>query len=136
MAKKTNGTTVGVSVGVAAAAAAAGAAAYWLYGAKNAARHRKQAKSWMLKARADVLDAVERMTDIDKSKYLQIVDQVVKRYAGTAGATAQDLKQMAKDLQASWVHMQTAGKRGARGAGAARKAVKRVTKKSPARKAK
>ncbi len=50
----------GKSIGMGTAAAGIGAAlaaaagAYWLYGAKDAAKHRKLAKSWMLKASPEV----------------------------------------------------------------------------------
>lgn len=105
--KKSSKSNVGaVSVGVAAAAATA-AAAYWLYGAKNAARHRKLARSWMFKARAEVLEAVEKLGDIDKQTYLDIVDKVVKRYSSVSGATSAELMQMTKDLKAAWQHMQS-----------------------------
>jgi hypothetical protein len=103
--KNTNQVGVGVGVGVAAAAATA-AAAYWLYGAKNAAKHRKLARSWMFKARAEVLEAVEKLGDIDKQTYLDIVDKVVKRYSAVSGATSAELLQMAKDLKSAWQHMQ------------------------------
>lgn len=134
MAKKQvgAGAVVGVGVGVAAAAAAA-AGAYWLYGAKDAAKHRKQARSWMLKARAEVLEAVEKLQDIDKSTYMSIVDGVMQRYAGVAGISAAEMKQVAKDLRDSWMHMQkatTSGTKAAKkGKKVAKKAVKKVSKK-------
>ena len=64
MAKKQNNTGVALGVGVAAAAAVAAAGAYWFYGSDHASQHRKQVKSWMLKARAEVMEAVEKVEDI------------------------------------------------------------------------
>ena len=55
--KVSTGAVVGVGAAAAAAAAAA-AGAYWFYGAKDAARHRKSARSWMLRARAETMEAV------------------------------------------------------------------------------
>lgn len=102
------------AAGAAALAAVAAAGAYWFYGAKDAARHRKTARSWMLKARAETMDAVEkaveRLGDIDKETYLGIVDTVVKRYAGVAGVTSAEMAQMTKDLKAAWTHMHAARK--------------------------
>lgn len=130
MAKKKSNTGSAAAIGVGlAAAAAAAAGAYWLYGAKNAARHRRQVKSWMLKARGEVLEAVEKLQDIDKAKYLAIVESVVARYAGKAGTSRAELAQVAKDLKASWVHMQAAQKKGKRAAKVGRKIAKKVTKK-------
>ena len=104
---KEKGVSAGTAIGVAAAATAAAAAAgaYWLYGAKNASKHRKMAKSFMLKARADVMDAVERVKDIDKTAYLAIVDKVVAKYGHVAGVTADEIAQMTKDLKSAWTHM-------------------------------
>jgi hypothetical protein len=115
--KKSNGVSTGTVVGVGAAAAAAAAAAagaYWFYGAKDAARHRKSAKSWMLKARAETMEAVEnaveKLGSIDKETYLKIVDGVIKRYSGVAGVTAAEVSQMTKDLKSAWAHMNTASR--------------------------
>ena len=105
MANHKNKSHTGATIGLAAAAAAAGA--YWLYGAKHAAKHRKLAKSFMLKARADVMDAVERVQEIDKAQYLAIVDKIVARYSHIAGVTASEVAQMTKDLKAAWAHMQS-----------------------------
>ncbi len=129
MAKKDTqtGAATGVALGAAAAAAVAAAGAYWFYGAKDAARHRKSAKSWMLKARAETMEAVEsaidKLGDIDKDTYLKIVDGVVKRYSGVAGVTSAEVAAMTKDLKAAWAHMNAAS-RTAKGAG--KKAVKKA----------
>ena len=104
-----NNTKRDAGLGVAAVlAAAAAAGAYWFYGSEDAAKHRRQIKSFMLKARGDVLAAVEKTKEIDKEKYLKIVDRVVARYSGLAGITATEIAEMARDLRAAWGHMQTA----------------------------
>jgi len=133
MAKKsTGGVSTGVAVGAAAAAAAAAAGAYWFYGAKDAALHRKSAKSFMLKARVETMEAVEgvvgKLGNIDKNTYLQIVDGVVKRYSGVAGVTSAEVAQMTKDLKAAWQHMQAASKRVSKKS--ITKAVKKAVKKA------
>jgi hypothetical protein len=119
---------VGLAVGAAAAAAAAAAGAYWLYGAKDAAKNRRAVRSWMFKARAEVLDAVEKLKDIDKEKYMAIVASVMKRYSKTAGVTAKDLSEMAKELKGAWDHMQKT-RTGAVVKKSVKKAVKSATKK-------
>lgn len=130
MAKVSN-KTVGTAVAFTAAAAAAAAGAYWLYGAKDAAKNRKMAKGWMLKARAEVVEAVEKLSDIDKETYLRIVDEVTKRYAGVAGVTSAEIARAARDLKGSWDHIRQAQKV----SGATNKAKKKTAKKS-AKKAK
>ncbi len=99
----------GAAVGIAAAAvisAATAAGAYWFYGAEHASKNRKQIKSWMLKARAEVLEQVEKISDIDKKAYLQLVDQVSQRYANVDGATSADLAHVQRDLKSAWQHVQ------------------------------
>ena len=104
MAKQT--TTVEKMIPVAAvtaAAAAAAAGAYWLYGSKHAAQNRRTVKSWMLKARAEVMEAVEGLQNIDKSKYFEIVNEVVSRYA--AHASSAEIRQVISDLTDSWSYI-------------------------------
>ena len=96
------------AVGVGAAVAAVGA--YWFYGSKNAAAHRKTARGWMLKARGDVLAAVENVVkkagEIDKKAYMNIVQGVLKRYSKLSGVTSAEILQMTRDMNEAWLHMQ------------------------------
>ncbi len=115
--KKDSGVDLGLvagAVAAAAAAASAAAGAYWFYGASDAQLHRKAARSWMLRARADVLETVEKtvekLGDIDKATYLAIVDEAVKKYSNVQGATEKELVSVARDLKAAWAHMNTARK--------------------------
>ncbi len=130
MAKKEDTTKIATATaaGVAAAAAAA-AGAYWLYGAKDAKKHRKLAKSWMLKARAEMMELVEKAQDVDKDTYMQLAGEVAKRYAGVAGVTAAESKKLVQDLKAGWAYLQTQKKPAAKRAVAIQKSVKKAVKK-------
>lgn len=131
MAKQNKSGNTGVAVGAGLAAAAiAAAGAYWFYGSSDAKKHRAQIKSWMLKARAEVLEAVEKLGDIDKETYLNIVDQVVGRYSKLQGVTAAELASITKDLKTTWSHMQKAGKSDSKTAKGAKKAIRKVAKKA------
>ncbi|TAK59319.1 hypothetical protein EPO14_00080 [Patescibacteria group bacterium] len=124
MEQKNNlGMKVGIAAGVTAAAAAA-VGAYWLYGAKHSAKHRKMAKSWMLKARAEVMEAVEKMAAIDRAVYLRIVDEVMKRYASMKDSTADEVSKVARELKSSWSHIQKVHKATTKKAKPAKKSVK------------
>lgn len=131
--RNNTGRNVGIGVAAAAAAAAAAAGAYWFYGSADAAKHRKQVKSFMLKARADVLSAVEKAKDIDKEKYYAIVEKVIARYSGVAGVTAAEITQMGRDLKNAWIHMKAA-RDTASSAAPAKKAAKKTAKKSAPKK--
>jgi hypothetical protein len=122
----------GMGVGAAAAglgaALAAAAGAYWLYGAKDAAKNRRLARSWMLKARADVMDQVEKLQNIDRKQYMALVDSAVAAAAGAAAATKPEVARLTRDLKAAWAHMsETMSK--------ARGPAKKSAKKSTAKKA-
>ena len=114
MAKANTGISTTTMVAVGAGAAAVAAGAYWLYGAEGAAKHRKMARSWMLKARSEIMDAidvaVEKAGELDKKTYTDIVDGVLKRYATVAGVTEDEMKIMSKDMKNAWAHMQKIGK--------------------------
>ncbi len=106
MTQKTNKTLVGMGV---AGAAAAAIGAYWLYGAKHAAKHRKVASSWMLKARAEVMDAVGKLKDVDKETYFNIVDDVVAKYSKLKKDDF-DVATISKEMKSAWSHVRAAAK--------------------------
>ncbi len=132
MATKKSGVGTAVEVGVAAAiSAAAVAGAYWFYGAEHAQKNRKQVKSWMLKARAEALERLEQIAEVDKKVYAQVVDEVASRYSAVDGATSADIAQIQRDLKSAWQHVQhaRAEAKAALAAKAAKKSAKKPAKK-------
>ncbi len=130
-AKKRNSTSTARAVGISAAAAVAAAAgAYWFYGSRGAAKHRKTARSWMLKARGDVLEAVEtavkKAGEVDQKTYMNIVKGVLKRYSKRVGVTPAEMLQMTRDMKEAWQHMQKVGKHV--GTKKVKKAIKKVSR--------
>ncbi len=120
--QKTNNSVNKTAVGAGVAGLAAAAiGAYWLYGAKNAAKHRKLASSWMLKARAEVMDAVEKMKQMDKDSYMKIVDSVVNKYSKTKSSA--EVMAIAKEMKSAWTQINSATK-------PVKKAVKKVVNKA------
>lgn len=134
MAKKNNDMTqtqkVSVGVGLTAAAVAA-AGAYFLYGSKNAAKNRKAVKSWMLKAKAEVLEQLEQAKEMSREEYEDIVKSVASTYGELKSASKVDLKDFKNEMLEHWnaIEKETKPKKAA-----AKKAVKKAAKK-PAKKA-
>lgn len=97
-----------IAAGVAATAAAA-VGAYWLYGSKGASKNRKTARSWMLKARAEVMDAVDKTVkkagEIDKDTYMDIVKGIASRYGKLSTVTRSEVGQLMADAQEAWKYM-------------------------------
>ncbi|MEK7568935.1 MAG: hypothetical protein AAB497_02380 [Patescibacteria group bacterium] len=101
MAKtKTTGTGAVVGAGLAAIAAFA-AAGYFLYG-KDGAKNRKKVRGWMLKAKGEVLEGVEKLKDVTEEQYSAIVDKVSAKYAGVKNIDPAELEAMVRELRGHW----------------------------------
>lgn len=113
MAKKTEGTksaaspaeknnkVVATGIGLGAAAVAA-AGAFFLYGSKNAAKNRKQVKSWALKAKAEVLEKLEDASEMTHKEYDDLIKSVAQAYAGAKNASKKDLVEFSKEMKDHW----------------------------------
>lgn len=99
---------VGIGVGLTAAAVAA-AGTYFLYGSKDAPKNRKKVKSWALKAKADVLEALEKAEHITEEEYHALVDAVSGAYGKAKNATASEVKEFQKEMKGNWGKIQKSG---------------------------
>ncbi len=135
MAKKTlnKKAAVGIGVGVTAALLSA-AGAYFLYGSKDATKNRKTVKSWMLKAKAEVLEGIEKAQDISKEDYEAMVNKSVKAYSKLKGASAAELGQFASEMKAHWKSLEKKGAVVKTAVAPAKKTAKKVAKKASAQK--
>jgi len=93
--------TVGIGIGLTAAAAAA-AGAYFLYGSKNATKNRKVVKSWMLKAKAEILEKLEEAKEMSQAEYEALVESAVGAYAAVQSVTKKDLKEFQDEMKLRW----------------------------------
>lgn len=85
MAKKSKALKVGLGV---AAVSALAIGAYMLYG-PNGKKNKKALKSWMLKAKAEVLEKVENAKAMTADKYHDVVDAVTAKYAKMGASKAE-----------------------------------------------
>lgn len=92
---------IGIGAGLAAAAAAAAAGAYFLYG-KNGPKNRKAVKGWMLKARGEVMENIEKLDKVSEAKYRDIVDGVIRTYKNAKKASPAELAAAAAELKSHW----------------------------------
>jgi uncharacterized protein involved in outer membrane biogenesis len=128
MAKKDKNlsTTQKIEIGVGlTAAAVAAAGAYFLYGSKNAAKNRKVVKGWMLKAKGEVLESLERAQEMTQDEYEELVASVVGAYAQVKEASKTDLSAFKKEMLEHWKSIEKSAKPLKK---AAKKAVKKATK--------
>jgi hypothetical protein len=96
---------LGIGFGLTAAAVTA-AGAYFLYGSKNANQNRKKVKGWMLKAKGDVLEALEKAEAITEEEYKALVETASKAYGTVKSATAGEVKDFQKEMHEHWTKLQ------------------------------
>ncbi len=107
--KKNNGMSGGqaaaMGVGLTAAAVAA-AGAYFLYGSKSAPKNRKVVKSWALKAKGEVLEALEKAEAMTEKEYKSLVDVIAGTYAIVQGATRGEISDFRKEMKDHWAKIE------------------------------
>ncbi len=91
-----------IAVGVAAALAAAAAGAYYFYGSKHSAKHRKQMKSWAIKARGEVVERLEKAKEISQDTYEKAVDQVMDKYKKVKNIDPVEITALTNDMRRHW----------------------------------
>lgn len=132
--RKTKKAVAGLSVFVAGVAAAAAAGTYYLYGPKGT-KHMKQVRGWMLKAKGEILEEAERLKKIDKKKYNQLINKMIKKYKKVKSIDNRDIEKLGRELKSHWNMIEMEAMKGLKkGKSAVRRAVKKTAKKSPSRK--
>lgn len=125
--KKTSlsaGQKVGIGIGVSATMLAA-VGGYFLYGSKDAKNNRKTVNSWMLKAKAEVLEGIENAKHLTEEDYENLVDEVMKGYKAARTASVKELGEFGGEMKKYWKQIKGAGPKKA-----VVKAVKRVVAKA------
>ena len=92
---------VKLGVGITAAAVAA-AGTYFLYGAQDAKKNRTKVRSWALKAKAEVLEALEQAKHMTPEEYEALVEGVVGSYGKLRNVTNTELKAFEKEMKSHW----------------------------------
>lgn len=136
MAKKKTSTGNHVLEGIAAVAAVAAAAgAVFLYATDSGKKKRKEIKSWMLKAKGEVLEKIEKAKDVNQEAYENIVDAVAKKYSKLKTVGEEEVVPFVKELKGHWSSIKKEIGASAKKAPAKKKSAKKTTaKKAPAKK--
>lgn len=112
MAKKqsdiSNAQKLGLGVGLTAAAVAA-AGAYFLYGSKTAPKNRKIVKSWGLKAKGEVLEALEKADKMTQGEFNDLIEKVVQAYAKVEKISKNELNDFKKEMGENWSGLMKSG---------------------------
>jgi len=121
--KETTMRNVGIGLGAAAVAAAG---AYFFYGSPNAKKNRTKLKSWMMMAKAEVLEALEEAKSMTQEEYEDLVEDVAEAYAALQTATKKDIVDFKKEMKDHWNKIEKSTKTKVKQA--AKKATKRAKK--------
>ena len=96
---------VGLGIGLTAAAVTA-AGAFFLYGSKVAPQNRKKVKSWMFKAKGEILEALEKAEAITEAEYRTLVKNASDACGSMQKATKGEMKEFATEMQDHWKKLQ------------------------------
>jgi len=121
---------VRIGIGLTAAAVAA-AGTYFLYGSKNAVKNRKAVKSWMLKAKAEVLERLEDAKEMSKEEYEELINNVATKFSELKTASKVDIKGFKDEMKEHWKVIEKSAKpkkKVCKTASPAKKVVKKATK--------
>lgn len=99
------GAKAGIGFGLTAAAATM-AGAYFLYGSKKAAQNRKKVKSWTLKAKAQVLEGLEKAEQLTDDEYKKLVESASGVYGTVKNATKGEVVDFKKEMLSHWKDLQ------------------------------
>lgn len=100
-----NAQKLGIGFGLTAAAVSA-ASAYFLYGSKKAPQNRKKVRGWTLKAKGEVLEALEKAESITAEEYKSLVEAASGAYSTVKSASASELKDFKKEMGEHWDKLQ------------------------------
>jgi len=81
------------------------AGAYFLYGTDAGKKKRKTVQSWMLKAKADVLEKIEKIEDLTEEKYMSAIESVMKKYYDLKDKYGDDATILYAELVSYWKHL-------------------------------
>lgn len=125
---------VGIGVGLTTAAVAA-AGAYFLGISPDAKKNRAKVKSWMLRAKAEVLETLEKAENMTKEEYEALVETVAKSYSSLKDASKVDIAAFRKEMKEHWPKIEKEGKALMKSVGSTPAKKKAPAKKASAKKA-
>jgi hypothetical protein len=121
---------VGIGIGLTTAAVAA-AGAYFLYGSNDAKKNRQKVKSWMLKAKAEVLETLEKAEEMTEAEYDKLIDSVSGAYSRLKDASKVDIATFKREMKEHWSGIEKVAKPAkTKVAKKAKKTTKKVAKKT------
>ncbi len=97
-------TTKKATLGIAGATMAAAAGAYYLYGSKKAAAHRRAVNAWMRRAEREIVHEAKRLKNAayTDATIKKVINHVAQRYEAARDLNPDDVKNFVSAVQKSW----------------------------------
>ena len=101
-----------VALGAVGATMAAAAGAYYLYGSKKAAAHRRTAGAWMRRAEREIVHEAKRLKSkaYTDQNIKRVITEVAKRYKMARDIDPKDITDFVSAVQKTWNDAHTAVK--------------------------
>lgn len=97
----------GVAIGVGMAAlAAAAAGAYYLYGSEKGPQRRKRLKSWTLRMKAEVMEEIEKLKELNQGAYEAVIATISKKYSRFKDIDPAEVAELASRMKTHWKDIQ------------------------------
>ncbi len=76
---------------------------YFLHGQGKAPKaNRQKIKGWVLKAKGEALEKIEKMKEMDEEAYHAIIDGVMAKYNKLDSSDKAEIEALAKDMKKHW----------------------------------
>ncbi len=76
--------------------------AYFLYGTKAGDKKRKQISGWVMKAKGEVLEKIEKAKDMSEDAYGAVVSGVIAKYKKVKKEHGPEIEALSKELLSYW----------------------------------
>lgn len=75
---------------------------YYLYGTKDGGKKKEKIKGWMLKAKGEVLEKLEKTKEVNEETYNDLIAGVMKKYSVMKNIDKAELDKLGADLKKHW----------------------------------
>jgi uncharacterized protein YpuA (DUF1002 family) len=93
----------GIALPLMAGVLAGLAGAYFIHGqGKVSPAAKKKLKGWMLKAKGEAIEKIEKLKTVDEEAYHRVIDTVSEKYAKMKDIDPNEVQELVKDMKKHW----------------------------------
>jgi glycerol-3-phosphate responsive antiterminator len=93
----------GIALPLMAGVLAGLAGAYFIHGqGKVSPAAKKKLKGWMLKAKGEAIEKIEKLKTVDEEAYHKVIDTVAEKYAKIKDIDPNEVQELVKDMKKHW----------------------------------